>query len=220
MQPSKSFYKLTTNIIHLMSLYSKYPKHSLTEHQDNTFINRLIHTMLDWILISDFNVTDLRFFYAYICLLNRKFGVDATVVIVPLIFKIQQCIQENKITLQTRQYAIESALISWFSMVAGFYNIQPLQDYINAIKSKRGTHSDDLLLTESVDNSIKEPELFSISIDDTATKANTTWIDRSTIVELMSKEGNLRDETDTHGLDLEVKLFAEWGSDAFSMYKL
>lgn len=171
--------------------------------------------MLDWILITDFNITDLRFFYTFLCLLNRKFGVDATVFIMPLIFKIQQCIQENKITLQTRQYAIESALISWFGMVAGFYGIQPLSDYINTIKSKRGTHPDDFLLTESIDNTVKEPELFSISVDDAATKANTAWIDRSTIVELMSKEGNLRDETDTHGLDLEAKLFAEWGSDAF-----
>lgn len=171
--------------------------------------------MLDWIMITDFNITDLRFFYTYLCLLNRKFGVDATVIIVPLIFKIQQCIQENKISLQTRQYAIESALISWFAMVAQFYNIPSLYDYIQTIKTKRGTHPDDLVLTESIDNTVKEPELFSISVNDAATKANTAWIDRSTIVELMSKEGNLRDETDTHGLDLEAKLFAEWGSDAF-----
>ncbi|KAI8637358.1 hypothetical protein BD408DRAFT_57900 [Parasitella parasitica] len=193
----------------------KYPKHSLTEYHDTIFVDRLIHTMLDWILISDFNITDLRFFYAYLCLLNRKFGIDATTLIVPLIFKIQQCIQDDEITLQTRQYAIESALISWFAMVADFYKIQPLLDYVNTIKAKRGTHSDDLLLTESVDNTINEPELFSISVDDSVTKANTAWIHRSTIVELISKEGNLRDETDTYGLDLEAKLFAKWGSDAF-----
>ncbi|EPB87379.1 hypothetical protein HMPREF1544_05805 [Mucor circinelloides 1006PhL] len=214
---AKCLYDFLQNIPPKVSMEStdKYPIHSLTELPDNAFVDRLIHTMLDWILITDFNITDLRFFYAFLCLLNRKFGVDATVFIVPLIFKIQQCIQENKITLQTRQYAIESALISWFGMVAGFYGIQPLSDYINTIKSKRGTHPDDLLLTESIDNTVKEPELFSISVDDAATKANTAWIDRSTVVELMSKEGNLRDETDTHGLDLEAKLFAEWGSDAF-----
>ncbi|KAL9544314.1 hypothetical protein MBANPS3_007690 [Mucor bainieri] len=198
-----------------MESTDKYPKHSLTDLQDSTFVDRFIHTMLDWIMITDFNITDLRFFYSYLCLLNRKFGVDATVILVPLIFKIQQSIQEGKITLQTRQYAVESALISWFAMVAEFYNIQPLADYIQTVKSKRGTHPDDLILTESIDNTIKEPELFSISVNDATTKANTAWIDRSTIVELMSKEGNLRDETDTHGLDLEAKLFAEWGSDAF-----
>ncbi|CEP09424.1 hypothetical protein [Parasitella parasitica] len=214
---ARCLYDFLQNIPPKVSVEStdKYPKHSLTEHQDITFVDRLIHTMLDWVLISDFNITDLRFFYAFLCLLNRKFGVDATILIVPLVFKIQQCIQEDKITLQTRQYAIESALISWFAMMAEFYNIQPLLDYINTIKAKRGTRSEDLLLTESIDNTTKEPELFSICVEDSVIEASTPWIHRSTIVELMSKEGNLRDQTDTHGLDLEAKLFAEWGSGAF-----
>jgi hypothetical protein len=201
--------------------YSKYPEH-LLHHADVTFVNRLVLSMLDWVIIPDFNLTDLRFFYAFMCILNRKFGIDATTMIVPLVFKVQHLIQQDDITLHTRQYAIESALISWFIMTAEFYHIEPLLKYIQTIKTSQGTLADDITWTESIDNSVlhaEQPELFTIHKEDSETKANCVWIDRSIVVELMSKEGNLRDETDTHGLELEAKLFAEWGSEAFCKFK-
>lgn len=185
------------------------------------FIDRLIHTMQDWILISDFNVTDLRFFYTFLCQLIRKFGIDATVMIVPLVFKIQQLVQEDKITLSVRQHAIESALISLFIMMGQFYHIESLLNYMNELKEERGARQDGVLLTESIDEkSIQEPELFPFTgVEEEETNSSTgVWIDRSQIVEIISKDGNLRDEQDTHGLELEAKLFAEWGSDAFRKF--
>lgn len=137
--------------------------------------------------------------------------------IVPLAFSIQQLIKEGKITLTARQYAIESALISLFDAMGQFYHIDSLSNYMNEIQSTR--QKDTILLTESINVScMKEPELFTIHVDDTEDKVNRVWIDRSRVVEIMSKEGSLRDEQDTHGLELEAKLFAEWGSDAFCEY--
>lgn len=149
--------------------------------------------------------------------MTRKFGIDATVMIVPLVFSIQQLIKEGKISLTTRQYAIESALISLFDAMGQFYHIESLSNYMKELQSERP--KDDILLTESINVScIKEPELFTINVEDTKEKVNRVWIDRSKVVEIMSKEGSLRDEQDTHGLELEAKLFAEWGSDAFRKY--
>jgi hypothetical protein len=221
-QPSKVYIEINEKQDKLTDcLYSKYPEH-LANTIDTTFINRLVLSMLDWVTISDFNMTDLQFLYAFLCLLNRKFGIDATVMIVPLVFKIQHLIQEDNITLYTRQYAIESALVSWFIMTAEFYHIEPLLQYINTIKESRGSLPDDAIWTESIDDSVfdtEQLELFPIPKEDSEIKANHVWIDRSTVVELISKEGNLRDETDTHGLELEAKLFAEWGSEAFCRFK-
>jgi hypothetical protein len=181
------------------------------------FVDRLVHTMQDWILIPDFNITDLRFFYSFLCNLTRKFGIDATVMIVPLVFKIQQMIQENNITLSSRQFAIESSVMNLFIMMGQFYHIESLTDYMKELKEKRGTRQEDTLLTESINvKDINEPELF--PVEEEAIPA--VWIDRSQVVEIMSKDGHLRDEQDTHGLELEAKLFAEWGSEAFRKFSL
>ncbi|KAI9469992.1 MAG: hypothetical protein EXX96DRAFT_491301, partial [Benjaminiella poitrasii] len=115
-----------------------------------------------------------------------------------------------------RQYAIESSLITWFIMVARFYHIDSLLDYMSSLQEKRNySAADDLLLTETVNESelqTEDPESFSMHIESKSN--NNIWIDRSTVVEMLSKDGNLRDETDTHGLELEAKLFTEWGSNA------
>lgn len=180
-------------------------------------MDRLVHTMQDWVLITDFNITDLRYFYSFNCTLTRKFGIDATVMIVPLVFKIQQLLKDEKITPTCRQYAIQSCIVSLFLMMADYYQLPSLTQYMDHIKESRGFKSDDIMLSETV-NLPEQPELFTIHVDDPEEKSNRVWIDRSVVVESMSKEGNLRDEQDTHGLDLEAKLFAEWGSDAFRKY--
>lgn len=194
---------------------SGYPKHTLTDHQDISFMDKLVHTLHDWILIPDFNVTDLKSLYALLCLLVRQFGVDATVITVPLVFKIQQLVQEETITLKTRQFSIQSALIEWLIVVGKFYSINSLVDYAQSLKSSRP--ADSIQLSESIDE-LDQPESFSVHIDDAETKPNRVWIEKSTVVEYLSKEGNLRDESDTHGLDLEAKLFTEWGYDSICKY--
>lgn len=198
-------------------MYSKYPEH-LTHHTDVTFVNRLILSMYDWITLPDFNMSDLVFFYAFLCLLTRRFGIDAIAMTVPLVFQIQLLIQEDKITLHTRQHAIESALIHWFLTIAEFYHIEPLVQYMKGINKDQAALPNDNVWEESIDDitlHAEQPQLFSNHNEDSETKSTRVWIDRSIVVELMSNESNFRDEADTHGLELEAKLFAEWASEAF-----
>lgn len=171
--------------------------------------------MQDWVSMPDFNITDLRFFYSFLCQLTRKFGMAATVMIVPLIFRIQRLIEDGKLEGE-RSYAMMSCLISVFSMMSQFYQLPALGDYVKEIKEKRGFRQD-ILLTESLNETMQyEPELFSTN----SVETNGVWIDRSQVVEIMSKEGKLRGKGDPHGLELEAKLFAEWGSDAFCKFYL
>jgi hypothetical protein len=45
------------------------------------------------------------------------------------------------------------------------------------------------------------------------------WIDRNEVVEQISKNGTMmRDQNDTHGLELEAKLYTEWGSESLGIY--
>ncbi|KAI8987764.1 hypothetical protein BDF20DRAFT_852105 [Mycotypha africana] len=180
------------------------------------FMERLVYTMYDWAMLPQFNQADLRYFYSFLCLLNYKFGIDATLLIIPLVFKIQQCIQDNRITINTRQKALQSALVAWFKSTAEFYNIESLHNYVTTLEDEGAEAKLDLpdIKNESEKMIANYPnDMFEenddINMDDVG------LIDRSVIVELMSNDGNLRDEIDTYGLDLEAKLFAEWGSDAY-----
>lgn len=189
----------------------------MKSNSDFEFIDKLTQAFYHWVLLADFNLTDLKLLYSFLCALNRKFGIDATSILVPWAFKVQQLLEEDKIELNIRRYCIESALIAWFAMTAQFYHIDPLLDYIKSLKEQRGQSPDDPLFTEAVDERFftnTKPELFSVHVEDT--KVNKVWIDRGRVVELMSNYGHLRDESDPHGLNLEARLFVEWGSEAYS----
>ncbi|KAI7899457.1 uncharacterized protein BX663DRAFT_520974 [Cokeromyces recurvatus] len=191
----------------------KHKTHTMILKQDALFIDRLLNAMLNWVLISDFNTTDLRFFYITLCILVRKFDIDAMILIVPFVFKVQQLIQENQITFTVRQYAIESSLIAWFIMIAHFYHVESLLDYMNRLQEKRNFDAnEDLILTETINEAElakNELELFSIHVE---SKSNNVWIDRNKVVELLSKEETLRDETDRDESEIEAKLLTEWGA--------
>ncbi|KAI7895709.1 uncharacterized protein EV154DRAFT_412753, partial [Mucor mucedo] len=110
--------------------------------------------------------------------------------------------------MDERAYALESCLISSFLMMSQYYGLPALAEYMQEVKEKRGLRIDDVMLTESLNETMQyEPEVRNSS--------SAVWIDRSQVVEIMSKEGKLRGKGDPHGLELEAKLFAEWGSDAF-----
>ncbi|KAG2214014.1 hypothetical protein INT47_001285 [Mucor saturninus] len=198
--------------------------YAASHYHDAIFLDRLVHVMQDWVLMPDFNITDLRFFYSFLCQLTRKFGMAATVMIVPLIFKVQQSIRDGHVGMDERAYALESCLISSFLMMSQYYGLPALAEYMQEVKEKRGLRTDDVMLTESLNETMQyEPEVFrrrtgnqdNLDEDWRRNRSSAVWIDRSQVVEIMSKEGKLRGKGDPHGLELEAKLFAEWGSDAF-----
>ncbi|KAI8371233.1 hypothetical protein EDC96DRAFT_86306 [Choanephora cucurbitarum] len=164
----------------------KYPSSSGPLNYLNTanFLTKFAYHLMDWAVLSDFNLSDLKAFYGLLCMTNCKFGMDATVLLIPLVFRLQEMIQEETITTKARQEGLLFALIQWLDEIAQFYQIQPMIDY------------------STEDFPDRQPDSF-------------VWIDRTKIVDCMSNHSQLRDEADTHGLDLEAKLFAEWDSNAF-----
>jgi hypothetical protein len=178
---------------------------------DFAFMNQFSQAIYNWILLPNFNLSDLRLVYAFLCLLTRQFGIDATTILIPLMFKIQQALQEEKVHGYERRHCIETALINWLSMTADFYTIDKLTEYLTSLKEQR---KDEPIFTEYINESYSE-ELEMFKVDDEEDKVDKVWVDRGTVVDLMSNNGNLRDESDPHGLNLEAKLFADWGSEAY-----
>ncbi|KAI8993550.1 hypothetical protein BDB01DRAFT_776675 [Pilobolus umbonatus] len=187
------------------------PQHALRSHQhDALFVECLLQVMYDWIQRPDFGMMDLLYFYSFLCLLVRKFNVDATIVLVPFMFKIQQLLQNNSITVKSRQLALFTVVIQWFMFIADVYHIQSLSAYMDQFMKdlvKRYPHISHLDLQERVLSSVD----YQPFMDNSETKPLNIWLERGEIVEAISKEGGMRDPEDIHGLELESKLFSEWG---------
>ncbi|CAO3673382.1 unnamed protein product [Rhizopus stolonifer] len=181
-------------------VYSKsLHQHLQTPQPPNTlFLQELLRSMLVWILLPNLNMTDVRFFYSFLCILNQTFGIQATVLVISLVFKVQQSIQNKELS---RQWVVESMLIAWLRKTAELYGLKTLEEYADEIEIPSWS----LDLEESA------------TIEDLPTVDETkspVWMDRSRVVEIMSSDERLRDEHDTHGLELEARLFAEWGTEA------
>ncbi|KAG1442282.1 hypothetical protein G6F56_011132 [Rhizopus delemar] len=185
-------------------VYSKsLHQHLQTPQPPNTlFLQELLRSMLVWILLPNLNMTDVRFFYSFLCILNQTFGIQTMVLVISLVFKVQQSIQDKELS---RQWVVESMLIAWLRKTAELLELKALEEYVDELEIP--SWSLDLKMTiedlPTVDE-IKPP----------------VWMNRSRVVEIMSSDKRLRDEHDTHGLELEARLFAEWGTEASSKWLL
>ncbi|KAG0740189.1 hypothetical protein G6F57_005991 [Rhizopus arrhizus] len=135
-------------------------------------LNSLLYAMHDWILVSNLNMTDIRFFYAFLCIINHIWNMQATLVILSLVFKIQPhpCV------------SVQSMLIYWLRTTSDFYHIQPLTEYTNQLLESSFV----LNLTEDVSN-IESIE------DLPKTSHPSTIIDRDRVIDIMSNDESLRD---------------------------
>lgn len=182
------------------------------------FVNAVHQTIIDWVQLPDCNVFDVGALYTLICSLTRRFGADGTIRTVPLVFKLQNLVKEGKIKHTSRQRAVAAAILEWFGMVAKVHLIQRLTTYLKQVKDDRVAHKEySPIFLPGVADTIAHIREF-----DELEPENTTpvdkFLDRHVIVEIISKDGQLRDEEDTHGLDLESKLYVEWGSEAFGKF--
>ncbi|KAI8143040.1 hypothetical protein BJV82DRAFT_613248 [Fennellomyces sp. T-0311] len=192
-----------------------YPKHLLNQHGDVMFVNAVHQTIIDWVQMPSFNVNDVGAMYTLLCALTRRFGADGTIRTIPLVFKLQSLVKQSVIKQTSRQRAMAATTIEWFGMVAKMHDIGPLADYLKGLKEDRVAHKEysPIFLPEIA------PTVAHITQFEELEPENTTvvdkFLDRHVVVEIISKDGPLRDEEDTHGLDLESKLYVEWGSEAF-----
>lgn len=182
------------------------------------FVNAVHQTIIDWVQMPACNVADVGAMYTLLCALTRRFGADGSIRTVPLVFKLQSLVKQGAIKQTSRQRAIAASTIEWFGMVSQMHKISALATYLKPLKEERIAHKEysPIFIPEVA------PSVAHIMDFDDLDPENTTpvdkFIDRHAVVEIISKDGSLRDEDDTHGLDLESKLYAEWGSEAFGMH--
>ncbi|ORE09142.1 hypothetical protein BCV72DRAFT_254967 [Rhizopus microsporus var. microsporus] len=184
---------------------SPYPKHTLTHQGDISLVDTIYQTILDWVQLPTIEVQDILAINKLLAALTRRFGADATIRAVPLVFEIQSLVKQTVIKTTSRQRAVAALVVEWLLMVAEFYSIDSLYEYMQTLKTERidsGEYSVIFLQDTSVDT-IDELESENKNIVD-------KFIDRKQVVDLLSKDGPLRDEEDTDGTELEAKLNADW----------
>ncbi|ORY95514.1 hypothetical protein BCR43DRAFT_493111 [Syncephalastrum racemosum] len=192
-----------------------FPKHLLVQHGDVMFLNSVHEALLDWVQMPACNVEDVGSIYTLLCGLTRRFGADGTIRTMPLVFKIQALVKQGTIKQTSRQRAVAAATLQWFGMVAAMHQITRLSEYARKLKEERIQNKEysPMFVPELADSIAHIREFENLEPENTTPVDK--FIDRHIVVEIISKDGPLRDEEDTHGLDLESKLYAEWGSEAF-----
>lgn len=178
------------------------------------FVNALHNTIISGVQKEDFQAGDSQALYLVLCALTRRFTVDAVTRTVPLVFKLQDMVKDGSIKNVTVQRAVVASIVEWLGMVAEYFHIENLAEYITRIRQQ-------LQEANAWTSTVFSGQLTSaadarFSTDDANNHTPVTvYVDRHVVVEQLTNEGQLRDKHDTHGLELESKLYVEWGSQAF-----
>lgn len=174
-------------------------------------VNALHQAIVDWIQLPNFEVEDVDAVLMILSALTRRFGADETIKAVPLIFKIQSLVKTAVIKNTARQRAVAAIVVEWLAMVGEFYRIDSLIQYAQVLKNERIRHSEYspiFLDAELLENTFEALEPNNTTLVD-------KYADRKRVVDMLSKDGPLRDEDDTEGTELESKLLVEWGTEAY-----
>lgn len=179
------------------------------------FINSLQQSIAQWVTLDDLNVQDIQALYGLLSSVTRRFGADGTIKSMPLVFQLQSLVKQGDIGQTARQRALSAVVIEYLDMVGQFYHVDRLVHYVNQVRTERISSKEYSSVAITTPASTKD----GIRSFDTLEPENTNpvdiFVDRHIVVEILSKDAPLRDEEDTHGLDLESKLYVEWGSEAF-----
>ncbi|ORX50155.1 hypothetical protein DM01DRAFT_1384885 [Hesseltinella vesiculosa] len=194
-----------------------FPKHTLVHHGDVTFINTLQQTIVQWVALEDFGVQDVQVLYDLLCAVTRRFGPDGTIKSIPLVFQLQLLVKEGNVTQTVRQRALAAVTVEYLGMVGQFYQTSRLVHYIDQVRSDRVQNLEySSLFLDIHQGNPRSPAWTFDHIEAGNSQPVDVFLDRHVVVEILSKDAPFRDEEDVHGLDLESKLYAEWGSEAFA----
>ncbi|CAO3616173.1 unnamed protein product [Cunninghamella blakesleeana] len=192
-----------------------FPKHTLNQHGDVMFINCLQQTIIQWASLDDFNVQDVQALNGLLGSLTKRFGADGTIKSIPLIFQLQHLVKQGDITHTARQRALAAVTVEYLDVVGQFYHVDRLTRYVNQVRSERLQNKEySPIFVPSLADHYNDVWAFD-QVEPENTRPVDAFLDRHVVVETLSKDAPLRDEDDTHGLDLESKLYVEWGSEAF-----
>lgn len=181
------------------------------------FVNSLHHTIISGVQKEDFQAGDSQALYLILCSLTRRFTVDAAIRTVPLIFKLQDMVKDGSIKNVTIQRAVIASIVEWLGMIAEYFHIENLGEYITRIRQQ--LQEANAWTSTIFSGQLPSTAEAKFSTDDANNPTPVTvYVDRHVVVEQLTNEGQLRDKHDTHGLELESKLYVEWGSQAFGKW--
>ena len=110
-----------------------------------------------------------------------------------------------------RPRALAAVTVAWFTMVGKFYGVDSLIEYTEHIQRERQRSNQWYEVT------VPPPDHNRQFMEHNGhPTVITSFLDRHIVVEALSPK--LRDQQDTHGLQVESKLYAEWGSEAFCKF--
>ncbi|KAI9487726.1 MAG: hypothetical protein EXX96DRAFT_593710 [Benjaminiella poitrasii] len=131
---------------------------------------------------------------------------------------MQELVKQSVIKQTAHQRAVAAIVIEWYLMVGEFYRINSLIQYAEGLKNERVRLNEysSVFLKNSTQRESLNQTLDEFEPDNT--NPVDVFVDRKVVVEMLSKDGPLRDEDDTDGTDLESKLMTEWGSNAHASH--
>ncbi|KAI7908324.1 uncharacterized protein BX663DRAFT_528761 [Cokeromyces recurvatus] len=127
-------------------------------------------------------------------------------------------VKDSIIKQASHQRAVAAIVIEWLMMTGNFYRISSLVEYAEGLKNERIQLNEYSSVFLDQDSSGVDEENDVNRLEELESDNNTlvsVFVDRKKVVDLLSKEGPLRDEDDTDGTDLENKLMVEWGSNVY-----
>ncbi|KAI9018619.1 hypothetical protein CLU79DRAFT_761167 [Phycomyces nitens] len=189
------------------------PDSSLRAQQETSFIHNLHKAFLEWALVPDLTPSDAVSMYRLLCTITRRFGASGTIQSVPFIFELQRYVQDKKIKTPHLQRTIAAVLVEYLSMVGVFHGIPGLVTCMDAIRQERMVEKEYTTVVW-----IEAPEDKNVMNFEEVELNNKTpvshFIDRNKVIDFISVDERLKDKEDIHGLNMEKRLRAEWGSEA------
>ncbi|RUS13263.1 hypothetical protein BC938DRAFT_478001 [Jimgerdemannia flammicorona] len=102
-------------------------------HGDAQFFSNLHQALIDYALVSDSKPADVLAIFGLLRALIVKFGRDEVAGTVPLVFKIQALVREEKVSGVMRQRALATLTVQYFEMIADMFGVTLLGDYIEMV---------------------------------------------------------------------------------------
>ncbi|KAH8551111.1 hypothetical protein BGW37DRAFT_426572, partial [Umbelopsis sp. PMI_123] len=124
--------------------------------------------------------------------------------------------QEDFIQDIPRQRPVAQVTVMWVQEISRIHNIQNLPEYslkVKEAKIRDGEWSHKLDVEAILEKKEVPTTLAGLNDEEkSALNAVNHWLDRHSVVANLMEDHSLREPNDSHGLDLESKLYAEWNT--------
>lgn len=183
-------------------------------NSETAFINSVHQAVVDWVQVTNLTPRDVISMFEVMQALSANFGSNATIRGVSVVFKLQNLAQEDFAQDIPRQRPLSQVTVMWLEEISRLHNIEELPNYSQKVKDAKIQDREwsPKLDQQALENEVELPQNLIGLVDDEKLALNAVvhWLDRHSIVSAMMNDNGLRQAGDSHGLELESKLYAEW----------